>query len=134
MRWQTKNLPNWSAFYPEGKPTNRTGFLARQLALVAWQYLTLDFLYFLPTLQPPEDLERMYGKGLEFRYLDLTTEQWIARVSGITLMWIVARPMIQCWHGTLSVLFVASGLSRPEEWPPLFGSVWDAYSLRKFWA
>jgi hypothetical protein len=131
--WQTKNLPSWSAFYTDGKPTTRTAFLCRQLALVAWQYLALDFLFFLPTLQSPEELDNMYGKGLEFQYLGLTTKQWVGRVSGATLTWIAGRIMIQWWHGTLSLLFVGSGLSRPEEWPPLFGSIWQSYSLRNFW-
>jgi hypothetical protein len=109
-------------------------FLARQLAVLSWQYLTLDFVFFLPTLQSAEELQHLYGKGLEYRYLDLTTEQWVARVSSSLLTWLlVTRILVDGWHRTLSIIFVGSGFLRPDAWPPLFGSVWDAYTLRKFW-
>ncbi|CAK5284958.1 unnamed protein product [Mycena citricolor] len=33
----------------------------------------------------------------------------------------------------ISVVAVAVGLSKPEEWPPLFGGPREAYSVRRFW-
>jgi hypothetical protein len=127
-------VPGWPVFYPSGRAPDRAAFLARELALLAWQYLTLDFLIFLPTLQSREELEHMFGKGLEYRYLHLTAEQWVGRVSSSLLTWFfIARIMMQCWHRALSIVFVSAGLSRPEDWPPFFGSVRDAYTLRNFW-
>jgi hypothetical protein len=37
-------------------------------------------------------------------------------------------------HSALSIIFVGPGLDTPEEWPPLFGSIAEAYSIRRFWA
>ncbi|PTB49606.1 hypothetical protein M431DRAFT_97111 [Trichoderma harzianum CBS 226.95] len=37
-------------------------------------------------------------------------------------------------HGLLAILFVSLlGCDQPEEWPPLFGNITQAYSLRRFW-
>lgn len=37
-------------------------------------------------------------------------------------------------HYTASIVAVALGLSRPQDWPPLFGGLADVVSVRKFWA
>jgi hypothetical protein len=133
-RWKTKNVPEWPAFYPNRKSPNRMAFIARQLAVLSWQYITVDFFSFIPSLLSAEEREHMYGKGLEYRYLDLTKEQWIGRISSSMLTWfIIARIMIDGVHRILSIIFVVSGLSRPHDWPPLFGSVRDAYTIRNFW-
>lgn len=37
-------------------------------------------------------------------------------------------------HHACAALFVSVlGWDSPADWPPLFGSVWDAYSLHRFW-
>ncbi|MCJ1284350.1 hypothetical protein MMC26_003681 [Xylographa opegraphella] len=35
--------------------------------------------------------------------------------------------------GLLGVIAVGSGLSQPKYWPPVFGPLQEAYSLRRFW-
>ncbi|KAM0331397.1 hypothetical protein ACHAQA_003070 [Verticillium albo-atrum] len=37
------------------------------------------------------------------------------------------------WHSAASVLAVATGLDEPHEWPPLFGDIRQAYSMRRYW-
>ncbi|KAG7147237.1 hypothetical protein HYQ46_003927 [Verticillium longisporum] len=37
------------------------------------------------------------------------------------------------WHSLASAAAVAAGLDRPHEWPPLFGDIRQAYSLRRYW-
>lgn len=37
-------------------------------------------------------------------------------------------------HKILAIIFVGSGLDEPEDWPPLFGDIRDATSIRNFWA
>lgn len=36
-------------------------------------------------------------------------------------------------HDVLAFIFVSTGLDMPEDWPPLFGSIRDATSVRNFW-
>ncbi|KAM0274930.1 hypothetical protein ACHAQH_007739 [Verticillium albo-atrum] len=37
------------------------------------------------------------------------------------------------WHSIASAAAVATGLDRPHEWPPLFGDIRQAYSMRRYW-
>ena len=37
-------------------------------------------------------------------------------------------------HTTAAALSVGVGASRPEDWPPMFGSPTHAYSVRRFWS
>ncbi|CRK12498.1 hypothetical protein BN1723_009745, partial [Verticillium longisporum] len=37
------------------------------------------------------------------------------------------------WHSLASAAAVTAGLDRPHEWPPLFGDIRQAYSLRRYW-
>ncbi|KAI0115743.1 hypothetical protein GGR51DRAFT_575573 [Nemania sp. FL0031] len=42
---------------------------------------------------------------------------------------------LSTWHSALSIVCVAIlRWDHPSEWPPLFGSVLEAYSLRRFWS
>ncbi|KAF8998392.1 membrane bound O-acyl transferase family-domain-containing protein [Cyathus striatus] len=34
----------------------------------------------------------------------------------------------------VSVLFVGLGLSQPDEWPQMFGSIWESWSVGRFWS
>lgn len=39
------------------------------------------------------------------------------------------------WHECLSVVFVCVlRLDEPHEWPPLYGNLLEAYTIRRFWA
>lgn len=54
----------------------------------------------------------------------VVSSQWI---------WSTYFPLVGA-HDLLAVVFVSVlGWDRPDEWPPLFGSIWDATSLRRFW-
>jgi hypothetical protein len=46
---------------------------------------------------------------------------------------ISAMVAIDMTHRTLGILYVGLGAVEPSEWVPLFGSLYDAYSLQKFW-
>ncbi|WYZ37959.1 hypothetical protein EsH8_II_001465 [Colletotrichum jinshuiense] len=38
------------------------------------------------------------------------------------------------WHYTCALFFVAIGIDEPEEWPPTFGDIRQAWNLRRFWS
>ena len=33
----------------------------------------------------------------------------------------------------LGIMCVASGLGEPQGWPDMFGSLWEVWSVRRFW-
>lgn len=117
------------------KPTVHRGrFVTRQLVVFAWQYLFADLAYSMGAVADPEMDEKMFGAGSEFAYASATPEQWVAKlVVGVFGGFGPGRSAIDMWYRALAIMFVASGANEPEYWPPLFGSVGEAYTLRRVW-
>lgn len=127
---QVKNLPTFSRSDPDYVPS-RSRFLFRRLVSVALGYIVVDFL----NSQPPLNVNlfsaskaRLFG-GL----LDLSLEDVAMRVATTLVFWLSLRLTIALIYNAASALFVGFWLSDPEQWPPYFGSVSDAYSVRRFW-
>nr|A0A455LM26.1 RecName: Full=Acetyltransferase atnC; AltName: Full=Arthripenoid biosynthesis cluster protein C [Arthrinium sp.]AYO60876.1 O-acyl transferase AtnC [Arthrinium sp.] len=131
--WEAKNTPpHPSSLGPGGG--SRASFLIRQGAILAWQYLFLDVLLEVTKQEPPENTDKFYRPGMEYEYLNLTAEERFIRAFMPFVSWfVVSRLLLDSTWRALSILFVASGLGSPQSWRPLFGSMWDAYTLRNFW-
>lgn len=41
---------------------------------------------------------------------------------------------LSAFHDFLAVIFIATGIDESWEWPPLFGRITEAYTMRRFWA
>jgi hypothetical protein len=112
-------------------------FLIRQLAIILFQYCAID----LVTSQPPpkEEVLRIFGPGKERLFfrpagLPVTTEDMIFRVVVSLMAWLImGRMVLDIAYRVLSVVFVGLGVTEPQEWPPMFGSIRDAYTLRGYW-
>ncbi|KAM0426424.1 hypothetical protein ACHAPT_008471 [Fusarium lateritium] len=131
--WQVKRVNRFPRFYKGPKPT-RSAYITRQLLIMAWQYLLLDIIYMSSLETPPEDAQRLFGPGTEFNYLNATAEQWGGRVAvGPVAGLAPARVSIDIPYRGFSILSVLLGLTSTDQWPPLFGSMWDAYTIRGFW-
>jgi hypothetical protein len=42
--------------------------------------------------------------------------------------------ILSAYHDFFAILFLATGIDQPWEWPPLFGRISEAYSMRRFWS
>jgi hypothetical protein len=140
--WLTKNCPQWSAYYclPADNALSasttrrpappRLQFLLRQTAIVSWCILVLDLIN---ATSPPAP-EEMFPPGAEFRYLDASSEEWITRISTSLITWFFMVRVLLTWLiGSVSIVAVGFGLADPEDFPPFFGSMWNAYTLRNYW-
>jgi hypothetical protein len=134
-RWIAKNTPQLPDFVVrQGTESSRGRYLLRQTVLLAWQWLLLDGLLALDRMEPEEIFNRLYGNGAEFRYVDATPEEWMAKLFGSILnLFIVSRLSVDMMFRLQALVAVGFALSSPEDWPPSFGSMWDAYTLRNFW-
>jgi hypothetical protein len=131
--WQTKNVPAFPAYYGTQYPS-RAQFLRRQLAFVWWQWLVLDMFFSRIVAPTPEEKITIFGKGTEFVFLHATPDQMIGRVATTLTSWFfAARIFIDCFYRLISIVIVGTGLARPEDYPPVFDSEFEAYTLRKFW-
>jgi hypothetical protein len=58
---------------------------------------------------------------------------WFYHTTGVFAFALGAVTHINTLHCVLAVLCVGVGISRPQEWPDLFGSPFNAYSVQRFW-
>ncbi|KAL3486514.1 membrane bound O-acyl transferase family-domain-containing protein [Aspergillus germanicus] len=123
-----------------GKETSesRFNFLIRNMGIIAAKYLVLDIMLYKPLTQ--EDSNRYFYEGSEylfFRPKDIpsATIQDVAKNLAIALF--ACGPTgpwyIELQYRVVSVVSVALGLSTPDQWPELFGSITETYTLRGFW-
>jgi hypothetical protein len=135
--WQAKHLGGFPQFYfqhGERREPTRSWFIIRQSLIAAWQYLLLDFVYNSSLNTPKEDTQRLFGHGTEYIYLNATAEQWMGRVIVGIIAWAIpGRVSIDFPYRVLSIISVLFGFASPQQWPPLFGSISDAYTIRGFW-
>ena len=55
------------------------------------------------------------------------------RALGVASFGLAAICALSAMHSALAAIFVGCGFSSPERWPLLFGSLLDAWSIRRFW-
>ncbi|KAJ6550967.1 membrane bound O-acyl transferase family-domain-containing protein [Mycena vulgaris] len=112
------------ALPPRAPPnTPRLKFIARQLACFCLTLLLFDLVNLHVRWNPAFRFRTgLAAEGLTWRIIG--TVGWAAgAAAGLTLP-----------HYAASIVCVALGISRPQDWPPLFGSLADAASVRTFWA
>ena len=117
------------------KSAKRRKFLLSRLLSVAAIYL-INVLqeYFLQKYYPLRMSDFAPGKDSLFRRLGtVSTREVIVRTYlVINFVW-TGWAVCGGYHRILSVFFVGVGLDEPEEWPELYGSPWQMYSVRRFW-
>jgi hypothetical protein len=131
--WQVKNIPPFPAFFAPRSSPGRRRFLLRQASILVWQFLLLDLFHAAALEQDTEEISHLYGPGREFVYLDATAEQQAARMALCLLSLFVGRVTIDFAYRFTSLVFVGINVSLPEDWPPIFGSFRDGYTLRNSW-
>jgi hypothetical protein len=134
-RWQAKNTPSLPAFYSlNGQSPTRGRFLLRETIIFLWQYLLIDIVFTLGLQGDPDDVVRQHAPGTEFMYLSATREQWQTRIFGSLFGHLLAgRVLIDIFsHRLIAIMAVALCRHSPADWPPAFGSMFDAYTVRYY--
>ncbi|KAJ5592818.1 hypothetical protein N7537_009722 [Penicillium hordei] len=133
-QWQVKNVPSHPKYYLRRgmQVPSRGRFLLRQLAIVVWQCLVLDIVQTV-SLQQAKERGLHEPASLEIEWV-VPLEQWAERIATHLSIWFVVNRLISdLAYRVLSILFVGIGLDSPADWPPAFGSMLDAFTLRNFW-
>ncbi|KAJ5654450.1 toxin biosynthesis protein Tri7-like protein [Penicillium lividum] len=128
-RWQVRNVPKMPAWL--GASPTRSRFLMRQVAIASWQYLMLDFLQRII-----RENEIVWNEIIAV-LLEPTTaakHSWLLEAAINIVTWfLIARLSLDFkWRAT-SIVAVGLGISEPTSWPPMFGSSFEAYTIRNFW-
>jgi hypothetical protein len=137
---------NWEAIISRNQSahsTSRAWFIMKRLSKAFTccflQFFIIGpfvFLYFSFTPQDFEPVQEIFLRRLFWSgYGPSITSREIELRLLLSVYWIwLTYLMLDVCHILLSVLFV--GILRvdtPEEWPPLFGSMGEAYGVRRFW-
>lgn len=130
---QVKDIPGFSKKDPSYVPS-RGKFLVQRALLALFAFLVMDVL----TARPPDVSQNPITFGqdrvLVFRRLgEITAEEFKTRVIITAGQYVGIYIMLTIIHSAISFFTVLSGLYQPREWPPLFGSITEMWSLRQFW-
>jgi hypothetical protein len=102
--------------------TSRSQFIITGLKWICFQGLVFDATSVIAHSFP------MYGQG----GMSFSECGWLWR-STIWLNILGAGVVMSILYTILSFVTVGLGISMPQDWPPLFGNVFEAYTVRKCW-
>jgi hypothetical protein len=111
----------------------RWHFVARRSLTAVVCYLLVDLIENAP--QEPSATVLFHAQYVPVcrRWQDVTIEQVKLRFIAFGMFTFTFFNIIQCYYSAGSAIAVASGISKPEDWRPCFGSFTDAYSLKNVW-
>ncbi len=130
--YQVKNVPTWYYGKPQQVPS-RGKFLQSTTISILLSYAFVDVCSL--GLRPERNaVVFSHNKVALFKRLDsLSPEEIVIRASASLIFWLNIFCILRILHGTLSFLAISSGFSEVKEWIPPFGSLAEAYSVRRFW-
>ena len=137
FRWtgtkrEVRNVPHFSAKDQTYVPTKRT-FLWQTAMKVLACYLIIDLM----GLSNDEEMNRTYFHFTKVPFLTRLTEMSRGELTMRIGATIGAGLGIYCaqegLQSILAFIAVGLGLSEARHWRPRFGSIADAYSIRRFW-
>ncbi|KAG6037121.1 hypothetical protein E4U41_005313 [Claviceps citrina] len=106
----------------------RRHYVLRQSIIICWQYVFLDVAHQVSLGSDP------FPMTFEFQYLGASAKQWAVRLVVVLFSGLgPARVQIDLMYRLCGLSAVLIGAAEPSDWPPLFGSIGQAYSLRRFW-
>ena len=128
---EAKNVPKFYKDDPTQIPS-RLYFLLKRGAVSLGAFIVVDYL----SHQPPPPREPYYAKhaALFPAKADITYNAIFTRVLSTLIFWTMLRIIIGLIYNLTSVLGVATFLTEPADWPPYFGDMSEASTLRGFWS
>lgn len=128
--WQVKNVPTFSSKDPTYVPS-RGRFLLRTLAFGALWLALHDFGVWQPF--PMDHIITADKQGFFGRIREVTSEELLLRFVAVMFFWTRAMASLSLAVTYITFAAVALGIHEPRDWPPTFGSLNEAYSVRQFW-
>ncbi|MCJ1432183.1 hypothetical protein MMC27_001539 [Xylographa pallens] len=128
--YQVKEIPSFSTRDPTYVPS-RLEFLRGKLLGILLCYLILDLA--ASSAQPDLNTVLYAPDNISLFSNSISSEKLITRTVSTLGFGIFMYCLMWSYMGLLGVIAVGSGLSEPRYWPPAFGPLKEAYSLRRFW-
>ena len=122
--YEVKNCP------PPGDPSR---FFFETLRSVILCYLFIDINDLVA--QSGQDISHFSPDKVAFfsRLGQVTLEEVVVKLAVAAILWATTYCMIRMTYDAIAIVAVTLRITGTEAWRPLFGSVWDMYSVRTFW-
>lgn len=127
--YQARNVPHFSASDPSYVPS-RSNFLSRKAIIFLISFAVLDLINL--GADPPLDFSPE-TIPLFTRVSHVTGQQLLTRLMTTLGYGIAVCSFQQLIHSIAALIDMGFGFSKVESWRPLFGSLEEAYTLRRFW-
>ncbi|MCJ1247350.1 hypothetical protein MMC30_004564 [Trapelia coarctata] len=115
----------------EARPSPRTLFLHRLWDLL-WTVSVISFLKCHKLAVFSDDITSV-PDGFLHRLAEVDAREWVIRIYMTLLSIVLPYCTLRAAHSLASCLSIAFG-DLPHRWPPLFGNIEDAYTVRRFYA
>lgn len=127
--WQVKGIPSFPSYYAS-RPPARGPFVLRQAAIALWQCLCFDLVFSLFVAWTAQKSYPALPRELLSEHLP--PGPWVMSAVSMLVIGLIGRLSFDISYRFMSIVHVGLGMST-ENFPPLFGSVWEVYSLQRFW-
>lgn len=127
--WQVKNVPSTAGLAWK----SRARFILGRLVVTFIAYLFVDIVVSLP---PPESALLHPDKAALFNITllrRLTIDDVIFRSATTIGYWLTTGILNLFMTNLGAIVAVSLGFSQPVDCPSLYGSFWEAYTVRRFW-
>ena len=114
--------PKGGRIPPKPQGMSRRGFVLRQLGWLVATWLLFDINGLINRVNP------YYSTPVP----QISGFQWLWRLHMLGFGFNVML-MITIEYQVASIICILLGFTQPEEWPPFFGSVFDAYTVGRYW-
>ncbi|MCJ1433292.1 hypothetical protein MMC27_002651 [Xylographa pallens] len=111
---------------------SRQAFLLQRTWDLAWTVSIIWLLKSNKLLIFPDDITSV-PDGFLHRLADITPREAFIRIYFTFLGWVLPYCTLRAAHSLTGCLSVLCG-DLPERWPPLFGNIGEAYTVRRFYA
>ena len=112
----------------------RRAFLLKRLCLLLATY-TLNAVYWLIlTLYHPVKYSNFDATNQTYfhHFYAVSARETLLR-AGLTVHFVwEAWGLITSYHNALAIVFVSLGLDEPRDWPPIYGSISETYTIGRF--
>lgn len=114
----------------DGQPKGRFPFVLERLMTTLLAYLVLDIMISAPG---PDDTLLSPRKQTLIHLSSLSLDDVIFRIIGTASFWLCTYLLNLVMTNSVAILCVGTGVSSAKNWPPLYGPLSEAYTIRQFW-
>lgn len=124
---EAKNTPG-----PHDTVPSRSKMIFKHLLILGSCFVVLDLMSSMP--QPdPHVAMAVEKESILGRFCDISTDELSFRAAATMGFWFGTFLGVNALYSCLAVVSMAIFKSDPAVWRPAFGSVREAYSIRRFW-